>query len=143
MSLVTACHPSAVEGVSYLAADFRVPCFDVVHISSLVLSSCVLVLLALGLPAFIFSKTRRLLQKKSKFDFLFGKYRFPSKPMVSLLVHVSSWVRFEALRVVGSPHSHAKSCHAVRRHLGVRLVCSRWSFVWPCVRLLHTPPFPS
>jgi hypothetical protein len=62
-----------VEGASYLAADLGVPCFDTSHIVSFVLGTCVLVLLGMGLPAFICLNTKKLLVEKAKFGFLFGK----------------------------------------------------------------------
>ena len=71
--VVTACHDPAVEGTRYLIADLSVPCFDVRHTLSLVSGACVMVLLGVGLPAFIWFNTTKLLEEKSKFGFLFGK----------------------------------------------------------------------
>ena len=72
---MTACHP-AVEGTRYLVADLSVPCFDFKHTMSLVSGACVMILLGLGLPAFIWFKSGRLLEDKSKFGFLFSKFCF-------------------------------------------------------------------
>ena len=73
LTIVTACHDTAVEGSTYLVADFSLSCFDYSHVVSLVSSICVLGLLGMGLPAFIFFKTRKLVDVESKFHFFCGK----------------------------------------------------------------------
>jgi hypothetical protein len=74
MKLVTSCHDTAVEGIKYLFADLSLPCYDHAHVVSLVSSICVLGLLGMGLPAFIFFKTRKQVGAESKFHFFCGKF---------------------------------------------------------------------
>jgi hypothetical protein len=128
LTLVTACQDNAVEGIKYLVADFSLSCFDYSHVVSLVSSICALGLLGMGLPAFIFFKTRKVVDADSKFHFFCGKHLLRCLFRVDLCIF--SGVQFAKLCVVGSCNFMPKASLTVHSCFGVRLICARCSFSW-------------